>query len=316
MNTVSNWLTLPVLLTLSACSPSAPAPFQGYVEADFRYLASTGSGVLTELAVQRGQRVSQGQVLFAIDAVQEQQEILRIDAQLQQQQAQLDNLLRGQRPQELAVLRAQLQQARAQAQQSQLNWQRVSRLRAQDQASPDQFDAAQASKARDDARVNELQARIGVAELGARAPEISAARAQLKATQAQREQAQWRLQQKQVTAPGNGLIQDVLYHPGEVVAAARPVIVLLPDDATKLRFYVSASVVGDLQRGRRVRARCDGCRQPIDAEIRYISRQTEYTPPVLFNRDNRSELMFRVEAYPAPGTVLAIGQPLDVWLQP
>ncbi len=309
-------ITLLIVLLLSACHATQESPLQGYVEADFRYLASTGSGVLTSLAVKRGQRVETQQELFAIDAVQEQQEISRVDAVLQQQQAQLDNLLLGQRPQEMAVIRAQLQQAIAQAQQSELNWQRITQLRRQNLASQDQYDIANSNKRRDDARVSELQARIKVAELGARHKEVDAAKAQLKATQALREQALWRLQQKQVLAPTSGFIQDVLYQPGEVVAAAKPVIVFLPDGATKLRFFIAENRVAQLQPGDKVRAQCDGCAQLIDAEIRYISTQTEYTPPVLFNRDNRSELMFRVEAYPLNGTPLALGQPLDIWLQP
>lgn len=304
------------LFILSACTPDSPPAYQGYIEADLRYLASTGSGVMTTLNVERGQRVSAQQVLFAIDAQQDQQEVARLDAQLQQQNAVLDNLVLGQRPQELAVLRAQWQQARAQAQQSDATWQRLSDLRNKNVVSADVYDNARANHERDQARVDELQARLKVAELGARRNEIEAAKAQRRSIEAQREQALWRLQQKQVLAPTDGVIHDVLYRPGEVIASAKPVIVFLPDNASKIRFYVPEAVRGQLQLGNAVRAHCDGCAAPLSATIRYINPQVEYTPPVLFNRDNRSELMFRVEAYPTTNQNWAIGQPVDVWLTP
>ncbi len=303
-------------LAVAACQPTSVPVFQGYVEADYRYLAATGGGVLTDLHVTRGQAVKQNDVLFAIDAVQEQQELRRADAQIAQQQALLANLHVGQRPQERAVLRAQLAQAQAQTQQSEASWRRATALREQQLISLEQFDTAQLNHQRDIARVNELQARLKVAELGARRDEIDAARSQLQALMAVREQASWRLQQKQIRSPADGVIQDVLFQPGEVVTAARPVIVLLPDGATKVRFFVPEKALHTLRVNEKIHVQCDGCEKTIRATIRFISTQIEYTPPVLFNRDNRNELMFRVEAYPDDNALMRVGQPVEIERQP
>jgi len=44
-----------------------------------------------------------------------------------------------------------------------------------------------------------------------------------------------------------------------------------------------------------------------------VSPISEYTPPVLFNRENRDRLVFMVEAYPTDkATTLRPGQPVDV----
>ena len=48
------------------------------------------------------------------------------------------------------------------------------------------------------------------------------------AAQAAVDQAAWRLGQKTVAAPVAGQVFDVLYQPGEWVAAGRPVVRLLP----------------------------------------------------------------------------------------
>ena len=53
---------------------------------------------------------------------------------------------------------------------------------------------------------------------------------------------------------------------------------------------------------------------PLEARISYLSPKPEYTPPVLYNRENRAKLVFMVEAVfdPAAAKDLHPGQPADV----
>ena len=54
---------------------------------------------------------------------------------------------------------------------------------------------------------------------------------------------------------------------------------------------------------------------PLDARISYLSPSPEYTPPILYNRENRSKLVFMVEAVFNDATAardLHPGQPVDV----
>ena len=54
---------------------------------------------------------------------------------------------------------------------------------------------------------------------------------------------------------------------------------------------------------------------PLAAHISYLSPQPEFTPPVLYNRDNRAKLVFLVEAvFDAAAPDLHPGQPVDVTL--
>ena len=114
----------------------------------------------------------------------------------------------------------------------------------------------------------------------------------------------------------NALVHDTLYSEGEWVAAGNPVVSLLPPGNLKMRFFVPETVVGALKMGQEVRAACDGCGAAIAAKISYISRQAEFTPPVIFSREQRAKLVFLVEARPAPADAARLkpGQPLDVTL--
>lgn len=62
--------------------------------------------------------------------------------------------------------------------------------------------------------------------------------------------------------------------------------------------------------------RCDGCAAPIAATISFIASQAEYTPPVIYSKENRAKLVYLVEARPRPEDAVRLhpGQPLDVQL--
>ena len=53
---------------------------------------------------------------------------------------------------------------------------------------------------------------------------------------------------------------------------------------------------------------------PLEARISYLSPKPEYTPPVLYNRENRAKLVFMVEAVFAADAArdLHPGQPVEV----
>jgi HlyD family secretion protein len=130
-------------------------------------------------------------------------------------------------------------------------------------------------------------------------------------------QAQWRLDQRAQLAPVSGLVADTLYRPGEYVAAGAPVVSLLPPANVKVRFYVPETVVATVRPGGLASVRCDGCGAPIDVRIDFIAPEAEYTPPVIYSRENRAKLVFLVEARPVrPSDVLKAGLPVEVTLLP
>jgi HlyD family secretion protein len=64
--------------------------------------------------------------------------------------------------------------------------------------------------------------------------------------------------------------------------------------------------------------RCDACRQPVEATLTFIAPQAEYTPPVIYSRENRAKLVFMVEARPRADQAATLhpGQPIVAELQP
>ncbi len=157
------------------------------------------------------------------------------------------------------------------------------------------------------------------------AEELDQARAQRDADQAQVEaqtaaldKAQWSFDQKQQFAPTNALVHDTLYRQGEWVAAGNPVVELLPPTNIKVRFFVPQASLPKIKPGENASVTFDGGLHAYPATINYISTEAEFTPPVIYSRENRAKLVYMIEAKfpPADAADLRPGQPVDVRVNP
>ena len=300
---------------LAGCGREARDVFQGYAEADFVDVATSEPGQLESLGAAKGNAIAAGAPLFALEAAREAAALRQAQEQLAAAQAQLQDLRQGKRPPEVDVVRAQLEQARAEATRAAAERERDAAQFASGGIAQAQVDRSQAAADASAARVRELERQLEVAQLPARTDQIAAQEAQAAAAQAAVEQAAWRLGQKTVAAPVAGQVFDVLYQPGEWVAAGRPVVRLLPPGNVKIRFFVPETALGALAVGQALAVRCDGCADGIPAKITYISPEAEYTPPIIYSNETRSKLVFMVEAKPLDGANLHPGQPLEVALR-
>jgi HlyD family secretion protein len=301
----------------ASCSQQPANTWQGYVEGEFLYLASSQAGQLTELAVSRGQTVAQSTPLFALEAQNETDAVAQANEQLRSARAQLADLGTGKRAPEVDVTRAQLVQAEADAARTASQFRRDQQQFGAGGIAQSQLDDSRANALSSAAHVRELQSQLAVSRLPGRIEQIRAQQAQVDAAQAQLGQAQWKLDQKSVHAPHAGLVFDTMYRSGEWVPAGSPVVRMLPPENVKVRFFVPQGVVGSLAPGRRVSIHCDGCAADVPAVLSFISDQAEYTPPVIFSNESRAKLVFMVEARPqsADAPKLRPGQPVTVTLQ-
>lgn len=303
------------LLALAACERPKSEAWQGYVEGEYVLLASPYAGQLEKLYVRRGDPVEAGKPVFALEQEAERAARAQAEEQLKSAQAKLENLEKARRAPEIAALREQVQQARAQAELSRIGFEREKDLLAKGYTLKPRVDEARSAYERDLAGVKQAQAQLHQAQLPlGRDEERKGAERDVEAAKAALAQADWRLEQKSVAAPVSGLVQDTFFVPGEWVPAGKPVASLLPPGNVKVRFYVPETVLGGLAPGQEVRVACDGCPGPFLAKVSYLSSQAEYTPPVLYSREQRAKLMYLVEARvsPAEGAKLRPGQPVDV----
>jgi HlyD family secretion protein len=130
------------------------------------------------------------------------------------------------------------------------------------------------------------------------------------------DQARWRLDQLRPVAPAAGVVVDTLYREGEWVPAGSPIVRMLPPENVKVRFFVPQAEMSRLAVGQGVTIRCDGCAATVAAAVSYVATEPEYTPPVIYSNENRSKLVFMMEARPVESQrdALRPGQPVEVIL--
>jgi HlyD family secretion protein len=141
---------------------------------------------------------------------------------------------------------------------------------------------------------------------------VEDAEATLRTAQARLASAQTRLARRKASSPVTGSVQQIYYRPGELVPAGRPVVSLLPPGNIKIRFFVPETVLPSVTLGEAVTVHCDGCKTDVTAKVTFISRTSEFTPPVIYSLDERSKLVFLIEARTDTPGELRVGQPVDV----
>jgi len=305
---------LALCLLLLGCDRGREKTYQGYIEGRYVYLASQFAGKLEKLSVKRGDLVEQGELLFKLDSQPEQDDFKKAQGNLKQAKELLVDQMKGQRPDVIAGIIAQREQAQAQLVLNRKTLARYKRLAMTGAIDKASVDKAVADYQANKKKISELNANLAEAKLGSRVNQIMAQQGVVAAAKAAVEAAKWKVEQKTVAAPLAGRIFDTYYREGEVVIAGHPVVSLLVPKRMKLVFFVPETALKNIKIGQKVELTTNGSKDSHEAKISYISSEAEYTPPVIYSVGRSSKLVFRIEASLAgkDAAQLHVGQPVDV----
>ena len=303
-----------MMLPLAGCGDRGGDQFTGYMEAQLLLVGAERGGRINGLAVAEGGRVAAGQPLFAIDDLETRAETDQAAAGVVEARAVLaDARAPLQRPADLSVLDQAVRQAEAIARLSERDYRRANAIAARGFLSKADLDAARAARDRDLAALGAARDRIAQGRQASRGAQIEAAEAALARASAAERRAATGLAKFNVVAPAAGSVEQVYFRTGEVVAVGQPVVALLPPERLKVRFFVPEPRLAEARIGRIVSVACDACPAGLTARIAFVSRDAEFTPPVILARGDRDRLVYLVDAVPLGDTGrLTAGQPIDV----
>lgn len=245
------------ILFVTACKEHKTR-FNGYIDADLTYLSSNTAGRLSSLLVKRGQAVHKNQLLFKLEQTTEKNAIT-----LSQLSAE--------------TLLAQRKQITDQIHYSKINYRRNLETRKNDASSQNDLDLAKK-------------------DLDVLNHQLAAIDFQIKSAQIDILDQQWQVAHKEAYAPDEGLIFDTYYTADEFVQGGQPVLALITKPLLKVIFFVPEKDLSSLHLNAKVNLSADGNSTFAIGTINYISKIAQYTPPMLFSRDERHQLVFRVEA--------------------
>ncbi len=305
-----------IAASFSACGADT-VRIAGYVEGEYVRLGPIDTARIERIDVGRGDRVAAGKLVATLETTDAENSVRESEARLVQAQAQLDNLRSGKRPEEIAVIEANLASAKAQQREAERALDRRQDLLRRGVSTQADFDQAETARDVAAASVRQNAANLDVARLAARPDEIKASENAVEQAKATLAQARWRLEQRRLVAPSAGRISDVLRRVGELAGPSAPVLLMLPDGAAKLMLYVPEIRISGVTTGMKLDVRCDGCASGLTATVTYVSPEPEFTPPVIYSAQTRQKLVYLVEARPdgGPQSALQPGQIVDVTLR-
>lgn len=291
-------------LLLRDGEPADDGRFTGYVVSDNLYLSAPIAGAVAWIGAQEGQQVRAGTPLFRIDPTGRAAEVEKARAQVSATSAQTAE-------QRAALRRARANVAAAEAEAERLGVEAGRLSRAQEE-NPGSIAGLSLDQARAAYRAALRRRDAARTEVDAAAAGIDVAAAQVQRSRAGMTRAEADLAELSAAAPVAARVDDIMYQPGEWVAANAPIVSLVPEGAVKVRFYVPQAVVNDYRPGTRVTVACDGCGPGMTATVSFVASRPEFTPPVIYSLEAREKLVFMIEARPSHPRLLVPGQPLDI----
>lgn len=247
-----------VTLILISCNKEENKSFSGYIDTDLVYLSSDFGGRLTELAVSKGQTVKKNQFLFKLNQTNELYNV---------QISQLST----------KELLAQRQQIVIQRTYNEINYHRIVAMRQQNAASQNDLDVAQRDLNSSKQQLTDIDVKI-------------------KSNRVDVADKKWRVSRKENVAPQQGIIFDTYYTHGEYVQAGAPIVSLITKNNIKAVFFVPEDRLSQLRLNEHINIKTDQEAHYATGHIFYISNIAEYTPPIIYSREERQRLVFRVEA--------------------
>ncbi|MBB34991.1 MAG: secretion protein HlyD [Hirschia sp.] len=300
---------------VGACSDTSSSEnLTGYVTAEYVYAAPLSTGRIDHLNVTEGQDITKGDLLFSIESTPQNSVLVDARAQLAQAEAVAANLGVGARPEELAALRADLDNATAQYELADENYQREMELITTGAVSRARGDSLRAARDSAQAQVDAARQAIKVARLPARSNEQKAALAAVESAQARLQSAEWNFEQTRTYASSNARVELILRREGEIAGPSAPALALIPNDLQEVRFFVPEAKLSRISIGDELSVVADGTIAPIIAKVVYIAAEAEFTPPVIYSETLRDKLVFAVDARLPADAKLRPGLPVEVKL--
>lgn len=297
---------------------NGPAPTElvlhGNVDIRQVELAFNASGRIQALTVREGDRVKAGQVLGSLDTERLKLSLAQAEAQAASQRQVVARYQAGSRPEEIAQARALRDGAKVAVADAQAVYQRQLDLVAQNFVSRQQADSARFAldKAREQLKAAEEALRL--AELGPRKEDLEAARSALAASEAATAVIRRDIEEGELKAPSDGIIQNRILEPGDMASPAKPVFTLALADPVWVRVWLPESQLGRVPVGARARVSTDSHPyKPIKAWVGFVSPSAEFTPKSVETTEIRASLVYQARVFVCEGgATLRLGMPATV----
>lgn len=302
---------------LAARAPETPAGtlrLHGNVDLRDVALAFFGQERIATVQFEEGARVEPGELLATLHTERLQAEIAAARARVAAEQALVDRLEHGTRPEEIAQARADVAAAEVRVANAERVLARVQATAQSGASSAQDLDDAQAELDTGKAALEVQRQALALALAGPREEDKARARATLAALQGELALLQRRLADSQLFAPSKGVVQTRILEPGEMASPERPVLTLALSDPKWVRAYVPEPQLSRVRNGMRASVRTDGVADRVfQGWVGFVSPVAEFTPKMVETEELRPALVYEVRVFVRdPDGELPLGAPVTV----
>ncbi len=298
-----------------------PAPehkvfISGNIEATEVDLAFRIQGQIEQFSLEEGDRVPKDQVVAQLNT----DTLLALEgaakAAIDGYEAQLAELRRGSRDEEIEMARASLKAAESRLANAMAEYERYLPLFQQGVISASLFDAkkmalkvARADRRNSEQRLQELR-------IGPRIERIRAAEAQLERARWELKKIRVDLEHTELRSPIDGVLLTKSHEQGEVVLPGATVATAAQIDEVWLKGYVGGRHLGKIKIGQRAEVTTDTYGDKVyPGRVTFIASRAEFTPKNVQTKEERVKLVYRVKVtLPNPEQELKIGMPAEGYI--
>ena len=249
------------------------------------------------------------------------EEIQQAEAAAARAQEQYRLARKGFRVQEVKGATASAEAVRAQREEARTEFTRVEKLRDGGAVSQQRYDAAQhaleaaeaqyrAAREKQDLTVSgsreeeiamakaaaeQAVAALNLLKNGTRKEDIEAARSAREAAVAERQRAQVTLDEMEVKAPRDAVVESMDIHPGDLLKPGAVALLADPDDL-KVMIYVSAPLLACIKVGQKIPLTADAYgNESFEGIVDRLATTGEYTPRNLQTKEERVQQVFGIK---------------------
>jgi len=289
----------------------------GTLEARNISVGSKVGGRISRVLVHEGDRVEANQLLVVFDSAELEGQLLQAQGRVEAARANLEKMLRGSRPEEIAEARAasqgfrdaELSQAKADLERAKADRANAERELGRNEElaragvvaqqvldnARDRYRAEQARVTSFENAVTAAEGRLSAAKAvtdkaqrGFRAEDVASARAELVLAEGQLKEAEARWAEREVRAPAAAVVETMDLRPGDLLAANSPVAQLLEADQLFLMVYVPETQIGSVGVGQSAELRVDSYpNENFQARVEQIRQQSEFLPRNVQTKEER-----------------------------
>jgi HlyD family secretion protein len=282
-------------------------------------LAFNNNERIAEVLVQEGAMITRGQVLARLDTSRLKPQVATAKALVDAQQATVEKLHHGNRPQEIDQAQANVASAKADQVNAEQQWRRLAALTTLTTGraiSEQDLESAKAALTSAQARLAVAEKSLDLSRIGPRKEDVAQGEAQLRANESQLELLSRQLADSELLAPSDAVVRSRLLEPGEMASPQRPVLNLALLDPKWVRAYISEPDLGKVHSGMRASISTDSFpRKSLSGWVGFISSVAEFTPKAVQTQELRSSLVYEIRVFVQdPQNEMRLGMPATVLL--